>query len=131
MPLTGELARIDDELGKVLFLRETEPHEPSARMNRGPLPESRFSRLTGFHLKHPAERRRRPVDVVPGPKVQKEIGCAGLHVLDWAGPVWLQLVLFSSISIFSLLLFRGPLMKWMQIVSLPRGPVLPCCISST
>ena len=37
------------------------------------------------------------------------LAIAGLHVLDWAGPVWFQLVLFSSISIGSLLVFRGPL----------------------
>ena len=43
------------------------------------------------------------------------LAIAGLHVLDLAGPVWLQLVLFSSISIGSLLLFRGPLLKRMQL----------------
>jgi len=43
------------------------------------------------------------------------LAIAGLHVLDWAGPVWVQLVLFSIISIGSLLLFLGPLMKWMQL----------------
>jgi inner membrane protein len=43
------------------------------------------------------------------------LAVAGLHVLDWAGPVWLQLALFSTISIVSLLVFRGPLMKWMQL----------------
>jgi membrane protein implicated in regulation of membrane protease activity len=43
------------------------------------------------------------------------LAIAGLHVLDWAGPVWFQLVLFSALSIASLLLFRSPLMKWMQL----------------
>jgi len=43
------------------------------------------------------------------------LAIAGLHVLDWAGPVWVQLVLFSAISIVSLLVFRGPLMTWMQL----------------
>jgi len=43
------------------------------------------------------------------------LAIAGLHVLDWAGPVWLQLVLFSSLSVGSLLLFRGPLLKWMKL----------------
>jgi membrane protein implicated in regulation of membrane protease activity len=43
------------------------------------------------------------------------LAIAGLHALDWAGPVWLQLVLFSSISIGSLLVFRGPLLKWMEL----------------
>lgn len=43
------------------------------------------------------------------------LAIAGLHVLDWAGPVWVQLVLFSSLSIGSLLFFRGPLLKWMEL----------------
>jgi membrane protein implicated in regulation of membrane protease activity len=43
------------------------------------------------------------------------LAIAGLHVLDWAGPVWLQLVLFSSLSVVSLLVFRGPLMRWMKL----------------
>ena len=43
------------------------------------------------------------------------LAIAGLHVLDLAGPVWVQLVLFSAISVGSLLFFRGPLLKWMQL----------------
>jgi inner membrane protein len=40
---------------------------------------------------------------------------AGMHALDIAGPVWVQLVLFSAMSVGSLLFFRGPLLKWMQL----------------
>ena len=43
------------------------------------------------------------------------LAIAGLHVLDWAGPIWLQLVMFSAISILSLLFFRGPLLRWMKL----------------
>jgi inner membrane protein len=43
------------------------------------------------------------------------LAIAALHVLDWAGPVWVQLVLFSAISILSLLFFRGPLLRWMKL----------------
>ena len=43
------------------------------------------------------------------------LAIAGLHVLDWAGPVWFQLVLFSALSILSLVVFRSPLMKWMEL----------------
>ena len=43
------------------------------------------------------------------------LAIAGLHVLDLAGPVWVQLVLFSAMSVGSLLFFRGPLLKWMQL----------------
>ncbi len=43
------------------------------------------------------------------------LAIAGLHVLDMAGPVWVQLGLFSLISVGSLLFFRSRLLKWMQI----------------
>jgi membrane protein implicated in regulation of membrane protease activity len=43
------------------------------------------------------------------------LAIAGLHVLDWAGPVWVQLVLFSGLSVGSLLFFRGPLLTWMKL----------------
>ena len=43
------------------------------------------------------------------------LAIAGLHVLDVAGPVWVQLGLFSIISVGSLLFFRSRLLKWMQI----------------
>lgn len=42
------------------------------------------------------------------------LAIAGLHVFDWAGPIWFQLVLFSAISVGSLLGFRGPLLTWMH-----------------
>ena len=43
------------------------------------------------------------------------LAIAGLHVLNLAGPPWFQLLLFSAISVGSLLLFRSPLLKWMQL----------------
>ena len=43
------------------------------------------------------------------------LAIAGLHVLDIAGPVWVQLLLFSVISVGSLLVFRSRLLKWMQL----------------
>ena len=43
------------------------------------------------------------------------LAIAGLHVLDLAGPVWVQLGLFSLISVGSLLFFRSRLLRWMQI----------------
>ena len=43
------------------------------------------------------------------------LAIAGLHVLDLAGPVWVQLALFSAISVGSLLFFRSRLLKWMQL----------------
>ena len=43
------------------------------------------------------------------------LAIAGLHALDVAGPVWVQLGLFSLISVGSLLFFRSRLLKWMQI----------------
>ncbi len=43
------------------------------------------------------------------------LAIAGLHVVDAAGPVWVQLALFSLISVGSLVFFRSRLMKWMQL----------------
>ena len=43
------------------------------------------------------------------------LAIAGLHVVDAAGPMWVQLMLFSLISVGSLLFFRSRLLKWMQI----------------
>jgi membrane protein implicated in regulation of membrane protease activity len=43
------------------------------------------------------------------------LAIAGLHVLDAAGPVWVQLLLFSVLSVGSLLIFRSRLLKMMQL----------------
>ena len=43
------------------------------------------------------------------------LALASLHVLDAAGPVWVQLLLFSAISVGSLLLFRSRFLKWMKL----------------
>jgi membrane protein implicated in regulation of membrane protease activity len=43
------------------------------------------------------------------------LAIAGLHVVDAAGPLWVQLLLFSFISVGSLLFFRSRLLKWMQL----------------
>lgn len=38
-----------------------------------------------------------------------------LHAFDIAGPVWFQLLLFSALSVISLLVFRQPLLRWMKL----------------
>lgn len=43
------------------------------------------------------------------------LAIGGLHLMDAAGPLWLQLLLFSLLSILSLLFFRSPLMRWLQL----------------
>lgn len=43
------------------------------------------------------------------------LAIAALHAVDLAGPLWFQLVLFSVISVVSLLVFRGPLLHWMHL----------------
>jgi len=43
------------------------------------------------------------------------IAIGGLHLFDLAGPMWLQFLLFSVISIVSLLLFRSPLLRLMGL----------------
>jgi inner membrane protein len=39
----------------------------------------------------------------------------GLHLVDLAGPAWLQFLLFSVLSVASLVLFRSPMMRWLQL----------------
>lgn len=46
------------------------------------------------------------------------IAISALHLFDLAGPVWVQLLLFSAISIGALLAFRGPLLRRIQ----PESP---------
>ncbi len=51
-------------------------------------------------------------------------GCAALVVgtvtgLGFGGPVWVQWLLFSALSVSSLLLFRGKLLAWAE--ARPRG----------
>jgi hypothetical protein len=43
------------------------------------------------------------------------IAIAGLRLVDMAGPTWVQFLLFSVISVASLLLFRSPLLRWMKL----------------
>jgi membrane protein implicated in regulation of membrane protease activity len=43
------------------------------------------------------------------------IAIAMLHVVDLAGPAWMQLVLFSVLSVGSLLAFRNPFLRWMKL----------------
>jgi hypothetical protein len=42
------------------------------------------------------------------------LALGGLVAVDAAGPLWLQWLLFSVLSLASLALFRPPLMRWMQ-----------------
>ncbi len=43
------------------------------------------------------------------------LAVSALHVVGAAGALWLQLLLFSVLSIVSLLLFRSPLLRWMGL----------------
>ena len=43
------------------------------------------------------------------------LAIGGLHLLDLAGPVWFQLLLFSVLSLTSLMLFRGAVLRWLQV----------------
>jgi membrane protein implicated in regulation of membrane protease activity len=45
------------------------------------------------------------------------LAVGGLRLVDAAGPLWVQLLLFSVLSVASLLLFRSPLMKAMHLDS--------------
>jgi membrane protein implicated in regulation of membrane protease activity len=46
----------------------------------------------------------------------------GLHLVDAAGPLWLQLLLFSVLAVLSLLFFRSSLLRWMNLDA-PGGDV--------
>jgi inner membrane protein len=43
------------------------------------------------------------------------LAIGGLHLLDLAGPLWWQLLLFSMMSVASLVGFRGPVLRWLQL----------------
>jgi inner membrane protein len=43
------------------------------------------------------------------------LAIGALHLFDVAGPVWVQFLLFSVISIVSLLLFRSPLLRMLKL----------------
>jgi membrane protein implicated in regulation of membrane protease activity len=42
------------------------------------------------------------------------LAIGGLHMLNAAGPVWFQFLLFSVLSVASLMLFRRPLLRMLQ-----------------
>jgi len=43
------------------------------------------------------------------------LAIGALVLVGAGGPVWVQLLLFSVLSVASLLLFRSPLMRWMKL----------------
>jgi inner membrane protein len=43
------------------------------------------------------------------------LAIGGLHMLNAAGPAWFQFLLFSVLSVASLLLFRNPLLRLMKL----------------
>ena len=43
------------------------------------------------------------------------LAIAFLHLLDLAGPIWVQILLFSVISVAALMLFRKPVLHWLQL----------------
>jgi membrane protein implicated in regulation of membrane protease activity len=47
------------------------------------------------------------------------LAIGALHMLDIAGPVWFQFLLFSVLSVASLLVFRSPLLRWLKMDSVP------------
>jgi membrane protein implicated in regulation of membrane protease activity len=43
------------------------------------------------------------------------LAIGALHALDLAGPLWMQALLFSVISVGSLAFFRARLLRWMKL----------------
>jgi membrane protein implicated in regulation of membrane protease activity len=40
---------------------------------------------------------------------------AALSLVGASGPIWMQLLLFSVLSVISLLFFRSPMLRWMKL----------------
>ncbi len=47
------------------------------------------------------------------------LAIGGLHLFNLAGPAWFQFLLFSVISVASLLVFRNPLLRLMKLDGVP------------
>ena len=47
------------------------------------------------------------------------LAIGALHLLDIAGPAWMQVLLFTLISVGALLFFRRPMMRWLQLDAAP------------
>jgi len=43
------------------------------------------------------------------------LAIGALRLLDLAGPPWMQILLFSLISVGALLFFRRPMLRWLQL----------------
>ena len=43
------------------------------------------------------------------------LAIGALRLFDLAGPAWMQILLFSVISIAALLFFRRPMLRWLQL----------------
>ncbi len=43
------------------------------------------------------------------------LAIGGLRVFDVAGPAWMQILLFSLISVGALMFFRRPMLRWLQL----------------
>ena len=43
------------------------------------------------------------------------VAIGGLHLFHLAGPVWWQFLLFSVLSVASLVLFRGVFLRWLKL----------------
>jgi len=50
------------------------------------------------------------------------LAIGGLHLIDMAGPAWFQFLLFTVLSVASLLLFRRPFLRWLKL-DLPGADV--------
>jgi membrane protein implicated in regulation of membrane protease activity len=43
------------------------------------------------------------------------LAIGSLRLLDLAGPAWMQVLLFTLISVGALMLFRRPVLRWLQL----------------
>jgi membrane protein implicated in regulation of membrane protease activity len=47
------------------------------------------------------------------------LAIGALRLLDVAGPLWMQILLFVLLSIGALMFFRRPMMRWLQLDAAP------------
>jgi inner membrane protein len=57
------------------------------------------------------------------------LAIGAMHTFGIAGPVWFQLLLFSVLSVASLVFFRNPILRWLEVDR--AGPEVDSLVGET
>jgi membrane protein implicated in regulation of membrane protease activity len=57
------------------------------------------------------------------------LAIGAMHMFGIAGPAWLQFLLFSVLSVASLVFFRSPMLRWLQVDRV--GPEVDSLVGET